>query len=67
MQLTMLGAVDIVAHHPDEGRYDVHVVDGPRLITDAAARIRQAGRKYHLTATATQNLIEHFQRSADAQ
>ena len=60
----LLGTVDAVVHHPAEGRYQAHVVEGPRLITDAVARIRQAGRKYHLTEPAVSNLIDHFTRNA---
>ena len=62
----LLGTVDAVIPHPAEGRYQAHVVEGPRLIANAVERIRQAGRKYHLRDTAVANLIEHFTRNAGA-
>ncbi len=64
MQLMLVGEIDAVVRHPAAQRYDLHVVEGPTLIADAVIRIRQAGLKYHLTAAATQNLIEHFKRGA---
>ena len=62
----LLGTIDAVVHHPAEQRYDLHVVEGPTLIADAVTRIRQAGRRYHLTAAVTQNLIEQFKRGASS-
>jgi hypothetical protein len=64
MQLMLVGEIDAVRTRPSAGMYDVHVVEGTRLTVEALARIRQAGRRYHLTAAATQNLIEHFKRGA---
>jgi Single-strand binding protein family len=64
MQLMLVGAIDAVRHRPSAGMYDVHAVEGPRLTADAVTRIRAAGLKCHLTAAASENLIEHFQRGA---
>jgi len=62
----LLGDIDAVEHHPAEGRYNVHVVQGPRLLAVGIARIRQAGRKYHLTDVAVSRLIEQFKLGAGA-
>ena len=64
MDLMLLGQIDVVLERPTFGRYDVHVVDAPRIIDDATQRIRQAGRKYHLSQVAVSNLIEQFTRGA---
>jgi len=66
MQLMLLGTIDAVIRHDAERRYDLHVVEGPDLIADAVARIRQAGRKYHLPEPAVATLIERFNAGAGA-
>jgi len=48
----LLGEVDAVVRHPAERRYDLHVVEGPK--------IPAAGRKYHLADLAVQNLVGSF-------
>jgi hypothetical protein len=63
----LLGAIDAVVHHPAAGGFTVHVADGPRLIADAVARIRQAGRKYHLSDVIVSRLVEDFKRGAGAE
>src|SRR5579875_2432519 len=48
MHLMLLGQIDAVVEHPTEARYDLHIVEAPRLIGDATRRIHQAARKYHV-------------------
>ena len=67
MQLLLLGDIDTVLRYPAEGRYEARVVQGPRLIADAVARIRQAGRKYHLPEPAVHSLVQRFKRNAGAE
>jgi hypothetical protein len=62
----LLGTVDAVFHDPGAGGFTVHVADGPRIIADAVARIRQAGRKYHLAEATVRTLVDHFTRNAGA-
>src|SRR5579883_2720645 len=44
----LLGTITAVRHDPTTEQYQAHVVDGPRLLADALARIRRAGRAYQL-------------------
>jgi len=67
IHLLLLGDVDAIEHRPAEGRYRAHVVQGQELTVDALARIRQAGRKYHLRETQVRRLIEQFRRGAGAE
>ncbi len=67
LHLLLLGQVDAVQERRAEGMYDAHVVDAPRLITDATRRIQQAGRKYHLDQAAVTLLTRDFLRGAGAQ
>lgn len=62
----LLGQIDAVVNHPAVGGFTVHIADGPRLIADAVARIRQAGRRYHLPPDTVDTLIHHFKRGAGA-
>jgi len=66
LHLLLLGDVDAVEHAPAEGRYHAHVVQGAALTADALARIRQAGRKYHVREDRVRLLIEQFKRGAGA-
>ncbi len=56
--------IDALVDRPAEGGFDVHVVDAEPIIAAAERRIREAGRRYHLSQGATANLVEHFNRSA---
>ena len=62
--LSLLGTVDEVLAYPTERRYQLHVVEGPALVAQAEARIRQAGRTYHLPAATTAALVRHFRHHA---
>ena len=63
-QVLLVGQIETVVHRPEIGGYDVNVADGPRILADALARIRQAGRTYHLSEEAVARLAEQFQHGA---
>ncbi len=60
--LMLLGDIATQVHRPDAGGYDLYVTDAEQLIGDATRRIRQAGQRYHLSPTATANLVTQFLR-----
>lgn len=64
--VSLLGTIDAVVEDPAQRRYHLHIAEGPALIADAVARIRQAGRRYHLPESAVADLSEHFRRNAGA-
>ena len=53
-----------MVQRPLVGGYDVQVADGPKILADALARIRQAGRRYRLNGATVGRLAEQFARGA---
>jgi hypothetical protein len=66
MHLTLLGEIDEIIDRPLALMYDLHVVEGEKLLDDALRRIRQAARKYNLKPNVTQTVIGQFTAGATA-
>ena len=60
LHLSLLGDVDQVVDHPEQGVYDIHVIGAERIIANAVERIFTAGKKYHLPYSQTYHLIADF-------
>jgi hypothetical protein len=62
--LLLLGTIDAVIDRPAAAGFTAHVADAEPIIAAAVRRIREAGRRHHLSQTATANLVVQFERGA---